>query len=288
MDFEQASIERFKEASTMSEFYYNKPLTLLYSGGKDSDVILDLALKSGINFTVLHSHTTVDAPTTIQYIRDKFYQLELKNIDCQIIKPTYKGRLTSMWRLIPDKGIPPTRLVRYCCSVLKENAGAESVCVSGVRRAESIKRQSRGILENIDSNINNRIILNNDNDDKRRIFEKCQMKSKIMCNVIVDWDNDILKDYINSYGLTLNPLYSCGFNRVGCIGCPMAGTKGRQKEFAIYPNYKNLYIKSFDRMLDKRKSSGKDCKDWKNGVDVFHWWMQDGVLPGQLSLFDDY
>lgn len=28
-----------------------------------------------------------------------------------------------MWNLIPKKLMPPTRLVRYCCDVLKETAG---------------------------------------------------------------------------------------------------------------------------------------------------------------------
>lgn len=288
MDLEQISIARLKEGADISKLYYQKPLLILYSGGKDSDVILDLALKSGVNFQVLHSHTTADAPDTVRYIRDKFYNLELKGVKCDITYPTYKGHRASMWNLIPAKGMPPTRLLRYCCSILKETSGNNSVCVSGVRRAESTKRQSRGLLENIDSNVNNRIILNNDNDDKRRIIEKCQLKSKIMCNVIVDWDNYVVQDYIKSYGISLNPLYSCGFSRVGCIGCPMAGKKGRQKEFSIYPAYQDMYIKSFNRMLEKRRAMGKDCKNWQNGIDVFHWWMQDGVLPGQMSLFDDY
>lgn len=108
-----------------------------------------------------------------------------------------------------------------------------------------------------------------------------------MCNVIVDWDNDVIQDYIESYGITLNPLYSCGFSRVGCVGCPMAGKKGRQIEFAKFPAYRAMYISAFNRMLAIRKSKGKDCKNWETGLDVYHWWMQDGVLPGQMSLFDD-
>ncbi len=37
MDLEHKAIERLKEAAKLSEFYYQKPLLLTYSGGKDSD-----------------------------------------------------------------------------------------------------------------------------------------------------------------------------------------------------------------------------------------------------------
>ena len=42
------------------------------------------------------------------------------------------------------------------------------------------------------------------------------------------------------------------------------------------------YIHAFDRMIEVRKARGVDG-DWQNGVDVFHWWMEDGVLPGQVG-----
>lgn len=286
MDFEKISILRLKEGAQLSEHYYQKPLLILYSGGKDSEIILELAKKSGIKYEVQHSHTTADAPETVQHIRKRFQELELQGVKCSIDYPLYKGQRTSMWDLIPKKGTPPTRIVRYCCSVLKETSGKNRACVSGVRRAESVKRNGRGILENISTNSKSRIVLNNDNDDRRRIIERCQMQSKIMCNVIVDWDNDMVKDYISSYNLTLNPLYGCGFSRVGCIGCPMASKKGRQVEFARYPVYEKMYINAFERMLSVLKSRGNYSGDWQTGVDVYHWWMQDNVLPGQLSLFD--
>ena len=69
----------------------------------------------------------------------------------------------------------------------------------------------------------------------------------------------------------------------------MAGAKGRQKEFTRYPKYKDAYIRAFDRMLDERKRRGKTDGTWGAGTtgrDVFHWWMEDGVLPGQVELED--
>lgn len=82
--------------------------------------------------------------------------------------------------------------------------------------------------------------------------------------------------------ICMNPLYGCGFHRVGCIGCPIA-SKMRKVEFARWPKYRDLYIHAFDRMLEERRRRGLQ-QEWQTGLDVFHWWMEDGVLPGQMVL----
>ena len=120
MDVEKRAIERLKTASEMSLQVYGQPLIITTSGGKDSGVCVRLAQAAGIPFEVLHNHTTADAPETVKFIRDEFYRLELSGIKCKIQYPVYKGKRTSMWELIPQKLLPPTRLMRYCCSVLKK------------------------------------------------------------------------------------------------------------------------------------------------------------------------
>lgn len=77
-------------------------------------------------------------------------------------------------------------------------------------------------------------------------------------------------------------MYEMGYERVGCIGCPMARKCGRAKEFADFPTYKIAYIKAFQNMIDYRKSLGKPTK-WKSGEDCFLWWMEDENIEGQLS-----
>lgn len=45
----------------------------------------------------------------------------------------------------------------------------------------------------------------------------------------------------------------------------------------------------FGRMLKERERKGKMQGSWNMGTtgeDVFHWWMEDGVLPGQLDIED--
>ena len=166
-----------------------------------------------------------------------------------------KNKSTTMWDLIVHKTVPPTRLMRYCCSVLKEKGGRNRVISTGVRWTESRARAQRGIYEDINRNKDRRIILNNDNSNKRLLFERCERQAKIIVNPIIDWQVSDVWDYINDNKTPCNPLYCEGYSRVGCIGCPMAG-KHRYEEFAKYPKYREAYIMAFDRMLTERRSRG--------------------------------
>ena len=58
-----------------------------YSGGKDSDVLVDLFRKSGVKFMVIHNHTTLDAPETVYYVRRKFAEWKAQGIPCKIYYP---------------------------------------------------------------------------------------------------------------------------------------------------------------------------------------------------------
>ena len=284
MDVEQAAIERLRMASDMSLRLYKQPLVITYSGGKDSDVLLHLAGKSGIPYEVLHSLTTADAPETVWHVRETFRRLELAGVKCDIdTHRTPDGGNVTMWNLIPQKSMPPTRLVRYCCAELKETSGSGRWIATGVRWAESQKRKTtRGIMEKLHRDKAKRIILMDDNDERRMLLENCQLKGTRTVNPIVDWQNADIWDYCAAEKICMNPLYACGFARIGCIGCPMAG-KHRKEQFARYPKYRDAYIRAFGRMLECQKRKGLSGL-WQTGEDVYRWWMEDGVLPGQMVL----
>lgn len=280
-DLEQTAMERLRLASDMSQRIYKQPLLITYSGGKDSDCLLRLAQNSGIPFEVLHSLTTADAPETVRHVKDTFRKLELGGVKCTI--DTHKkpdGTNVTMWNLIPRKLMPPTRLVRYCCAELKETGGKGRFIATGVRWAESAKRKSRGVMETIHKDKEKRIIMMDDNDENRMLIENCQLKGTRTVNPIIDWQEKDVLDYCADQKVTMNPLYACGWKRVGCVGCPMAG-KHRITEFARYPKIKAAYIRAFGRMLDERRKRDLPCA-WRTGEDVMHWWMEDGVLPGQM------
>lgn len=293
MDLENKAIERIKMGSELSLHHYGKPLVCTYSGGKDSDVILELFKRSGVPFEAHNSHTTVDAPPTVYHIRKKFRELEEKGIKANIEMPTYKGKPVTMWTLIPQKKMPPSRLMRYCCQVLKETGCANRFISTGVRWDESNARASRAAYETISKTKADKIVatdeimLMNDNSKKRAMTEHCMKKSKMVVNPIIDWKHRDIWEYIHSENIEYNPLYECGYSRVGCIGCPMAG-KGRWKEFADFPKYQELYIHAFDRMLEAMRNDGSGrIPKWKSGYEVFLWWMEDKNVDGQMDLFNN-
>lgn len=281
------SIERLKLGSDLSLAYYKKPLLITYSGGKDSEVLVDLAIKAKIPIEIVNAHTTADAPDTVRHIRKQLKRWEEQGIDCKIKYPIYKGERTSMWELIPQKKIPPTRKVRYCCSVLKENVGTGRMIATGVRWDESARRANSRSQFEISHKVKEKRILLGDNDDKRRLFETCTLKSQRTVNPIIDWTDKEIWEYAEAENLDMNPLYGCGFSRVGCVGCPLARQNVRYQEFNMFPTFKQMYINAFDRMLKNREQRETDIGGWQTGEDVFHWWMEDGVLAGQYSLFEE-
>lgn len=263
------------------------PYYLAYSGGKDSDTILILAELAGVRFEAVHNLTTADAPETVYYVRSK------SNV--KIDRPD-----TTMWELIPKKLMPPTRIVRYCCSELKERGGQGRVVVTGVRKAESKAREERTgsvqiigkpqttkkLAEEIGAEYRQTkqggIILNNDNTEDRELVEHCYMQSKVMVNPIYDWEDADVWEFLKYYGCKSNPLYECGFKRVGCIGCPQA-EKHRYFQFEKFPKYKENYIRAFDRMLKIRREKGLNSS-WNTAEDVYKWWM--GEDPTQITFED--
>lgn len=298
-DLEHTAIERLKAASEMSLLHYGQPLIITDSGGKDSSVVKELALRSGIPFEIMHNHTTADAPETVRFVRSEAKRFEELGIKYTINMPTYKGQRVSMWSLIPQKLMPPTRLVRYCCSVPKETGGAGRFICTGVRWAESASRKnSRGIYEK-NGTKESRIILNNDNDDRRMLFENCRLKAKRTVNPIIDWTDEDVWSFlgdgaqvlcgtynVTQNGIPVNPLYDEGWCRVGCVGCPMAGKPTRELEFTRWPKYKNLYLLSFRNLLSERAERGKYVS-WQSPKEVFDWWMEYDTLPGQIDLFEE-
>ena len=291
---EQNAIKYLKLFEPKTEPYY-----LCYSGGKDSDVILSLAKLAGVNFEAVHNLTTVDAPETMKYIKSQ--------PEIQINKPT-----STMWKLIVEKKMPPTRIIRYCCEELKEHGGRFRKKIMGVRWAESVKRKNnQGRITVVgkektmqrlaeeagveySTNKLGGMVLNNDNAETRAFVDHCYRTASVMINPIVDWEDSDVWEFLHYYGIRGNPLYDVvetkntfcprGCHRIGCIGCPMQGSKGMITDLIKYPKYRDGYLRAFDRMLKARKEARLPT-EWRDARSVMMWWVGDN--PDQLSLFGE-
>lgn len=284
----EVAIDRLQNANRMSHKYYNKPIVVAYSGGKDSQVVAHLAERAlGSDFCLLYNHTGIDYPEVVKEIKAYFEECKKKGIQTKISYPD-----TSMFKIIIKQMFPPTLIYRTCCHELKERNESNIFLCTGVRWAESSKRKAfRDVYEaQSKNNMREAIKLSNDNDAERELFETCRLKATRCVNPIVDWSDDDVWDYIKQNGIHASKLYE-HFERVGCIGCPMAKREEREKQFALYPGYKRAYLNCFkimlERLYQKHPSRKKEPGAWQTPEDVFEWWMNLGKMKKKTK-FDEY
>lgn len=280
----QVAIDRFKDFEKV--FKNDEGFFLAFSGGKDSVVIKALADMAGVKYDAHYHLTSADPPELVAFIMKK-------HPDVIIDKPRYPddykneklaGKQITMWNLIPEKKMPPTMIVRYCCAALKESCGDGRLVVTGVRWAESVNRKNnQGIVTVIPKKKKDKealretgsfketaksgFVLVNDNEESRDIIEHCYTRNKTLLNPIIDWTDEEVWEFIHEYGVPYCELYDKGRNRIGCIGCPMSRT--RKEELEEYPKYKAAYMRAFDELVKNIDGSQR----WKSAEEVYKWWV---------------
>lgn len=272
----QTTLERIKTFEPEDGYF------VAFSGGKDSQCILELCKMAGVKYDAHYSVTSVDPPELVRFIKHQYPEVAF---DHSIDRD---GRWNTMWSLIANKTMPPTRIVRYCCEKLKESNGQGRVTMTGVRWAESTNRKKnqgavtiigkskkteKSLTEigaNFTSTERGGVVLNDDNDESRRAVEICYRTRKTLVNPIIDWDESDVWEFLNEVAKVPHCcLYDEGFKRLGCIGCPMGSTEKRKQEFERWPTYKRAYLRAFAKMLKNQK-----IRKWKTPDEVLKWWLQ--------------
>lgn len=261
VDKVKIAIERLRAFEPKTEPYWGA-----FSGGKDSQCIYHLAQMAGVNVEWHYSITGVDPPEVMRFIQKNYPDVKWDRHEEE-----NGGKPLTMWGLIAQHTIPPTRQARYCCSALKESGGAGRLVITGVRWAESARRKELHGIADIQTrskklhqeafetnstatkvNKNGGLVFMDDNVESRRMVEQCYLKRKTTINPIVDWTDEDVWEFLNDVAAVEHCcLYDPPFNlkRIGCIGCPLQGRDGMLADFEIWPRYKELYIRAFDKMI---------------------------------------
>lgn len=274
----QIAIERLRAFEPPDGYY------VAFSGGKDSQCVYHLCKMAGVKFDAHYNVTSVDPPELVRFIKSNYPDVKFER------RHDKDGKPVTMWGLIPQRLIPPTRKVRYCCEELKESNGKGRITVTGVRWAESTNRASNhGVItipklgKKIKKEANDfefrqtksgGVVLNYDDDEGRRITEFCIRTGKALVNPIIDWGESDVWGFLEEIGVEYCSLYDEGFKRLGCIGCPMGRKRKQTIEFERWPKYKQLYLKAFSKMLEERRRRRLPNGEWGDTPEsVFDWWI---------------
>ena len=227
----QMAIDRIRQFKPPEGYY------VAFSGGKDSEVVLDIVQRSGVKYDVHYRHVGFDSPELVRFIRQYYPYVPIET-------PKH-----SQWARMARTG-PATRLMRWCCDH-KESGGKGRIVLTGVRWEESTRRANR------------------------QMVEQCYKdNSKRYLHPIIDWTAKEVWEYIHKNNLPYCSLYDEGWKRLGCIMCPLTSSEQRQKEAERWPKYANLYRLMCQKAFERKKSLGhKMPKSWTSGTDMYDWFM---------------
>lgn len=225
-----------------------------FSGGKDSQVLLELVKMANVKFKAYYNVTTNDPPDNVYFIRTNYPEVSF-------IFPK-----DNFFKLIEKRGLP-TRKRRFCCAEIKEKTSAGNVVLTGVRAEESWRRSKYNDLQIVSKRKEHA-----DRSRKRTIEEieqnehRCiKGKDKLMIYPLLHWTNDDVWQFIQERHLPINPCYE-KFNRVGCMFCPFA-TKNQIEHYeSLYPKFKDNIIRAMDIYLSQKPHSSLTAQEY------YDWW----------------
>lgn len=240
-----------------------------FSGGIDSQAAARWVLNRHSKDDVIFVNSNAggnEAPITTVFIKDYsakvFPVVMIEPIIADMWKTPgaaeergYDGSAPLDWpAMIRIKGRPPSRKAQFCTEKLKlipqkrwlaekfgpggELEGWDYVRYSGVRRDESSARKDQAI-ESWDN------------------WYDCPL----ICP-IADWTKQMCFDYVRAHGEEVNPLYTLGFNRVGCAPCINSGREDIR-----------AWVSRFPEMIDKVRGWEKET-----GRTFFH-----PMVPGKYT-----
>ena len=281
------SICLLRKAEQLALKYSSDGYYLAFSGGKDSQALFHVAKLAGVPFKAYMHLTSVDPPQVIMFVKRNYPSVVLEKPVDSIYNIAYKRKL-----------LLPSRIMRWCCAEYKEKAGAGTVTLTGIRKAESQRRAKRSHVE-----VSNRSFagdleqfnkwqaeqikkkLPNINQDQFAEQKESEVRcvngrDKIIINPLMEWSDKDVWHFLNDVVCVPHcELYDMGWHRIGCICCPMANYNHKIKELKMFPHVRRNWIKAI-------KNIRKDCigdnmivnNYWGGTEDeqceqIFNWWI---------------
>jgi len=188
-----------------------------FSGGKDSVVLLDLCHKVlPLDVPVVFSDTDMELPDTYRV----WEEIQSRYEGRPFLKVSAKTPALENWRLFG----PPSRSVRWCCSVHKSAPALielkHRLCVTSVKAAAFLGVRGEESLSRF---------------AYEDIGEGVKTSSQINLMPILEWGAHELWLYLLDNDLMINRAYRYGLSRVGCVMCPESSERYAWFVDAVYP-----------------------------------------------------
>ncbi len=189
------------------------PITVSFSGGKDSLVAYGLASQVSKDIDLMYIDTGLEFPETVNYV--KAFALEHGN------RLHLAEGKDGFWENVDTFG-PPAKDFRWCCKVCKLGPTTEmisndfpkgTITVEGNRWLESYARSTIGF-----------------------VTKNPFVPNQINLNPIRSWCAAEVWCYILTFGLEYNPLYDRDFERIGCYLCPSCLSSEWRNTGRIHPD----------------------------------------------------
>lgn len=219
--FFDAQMDRFVQANAMrlqmlteEAFHFirataakfsEEQIVLSFSGGKDSTVAADLAVRALANPSLVHifGDTTLEFPMTHAYVK------RFRAAHPQAIFKVAKNWEQDFYDVCSDIG-PPARMMRWCCTMFKTGPIARAMTslfkngrvltFYGIRKFESVSRSKYHRVEDDASSV--------------------KIQRQTVASPVFLWHDADIWLYLFSEHLDFNDAYRLGYDRVGCWLCP--------------------------------------------------------------------
>lgn len=248
--------EAYSFINAAAEKYDHESIVLSFSGGKDSTVAADLAVRALGDPSLVHifGNTTLEFPLTIEYA-ERFR----KNNPMAIFKIA-KNKEQDFYSVCEDIG-PPARMMRWCCSMFKTGPitrvlnslfkNQNILTFYGIRKCESVSRSKYNRIE----------------DDA----ESVKIQKQKVASPIFFWKDIDIWLYILGEDVDFNDAYRLGYDRVGCWCCPNNNERAQFLSSIYMPEQ---HKKWRDFLISFAKKIGKP--DPEIYVDTGKWKARQG------------
>ena len=230
-----------------------------FSGGKDSQVVLDLVTRvvPAEDVVVIYSDTGYELPPSLSLYNEvkDYYKQKYPNLRFYTAKNHQP--VLHYW----DEIGTPSRIHRWCCSImksaplsklLKEIVGngkqPNAILFDGVRAEESPSRSSRS-----------------------RIGKNVKHNKIINVSPILEWNATEIYLYLLLNSLPVNEAYRKGLSRVGCVICPYSSSWSEDLCGQLYPETLAPFVNKIREGLERSKTAGIE-----NYIRTGRWKMRAG------------